>query len=173
MKARPKHIACISVSSLYLSVQQHGLPAMDTEDLVAISQCRCTSGDLERMSGIIANKLGIQMNSQPVTALTFVRLFYNVFRNVAHLLEVNELYDKVISLEDLEMRLEILVCDANCSGIRASELALVLVCTHLDIHIKNIPGIAKDVNDRILQLVDTAIRLQKMCRVSIYLCIIL
>lgn len=38
MKVRPKHMACISVSSLHLAVKQLGLPAMDTEDLVAISQ---------------------------------------------------------------------------------------------------------------------------------------
>lgn len=38
MKVRPKHMACISVSSLHLAVQNLGLPAMDTEDLVAISQ---------------------------------------------------------------------------------------------------------------------------------------
>lgn len=31
-------MACISVSSLHLAVKQLGLPAMDTEDLVAISQ---------------------------------------------------------------------------------------------------------------------------------------
>lgn len=38
MKVRPKHMACISVSSLHLAVKQLGLPVMDTEDLVAISQ---------------------------------------------------------------------------------------------------------------------------------------
>lgn len=166
MKARPKHIACISVGSLYLAVQQLGLPQMDTEDLVAISQCRCTSGDLERMSGIIANKLGIQMNSEPVTALTFIRLFYNIFKNAAHELELSELYNKAISLEDLEMRLEVLVCDANCSGIRASELALVLVCTQMDAHINNIQGVNDHIKERVLGLVDYAIELQKLCRVS-------
>jgi cyclin G2 len=38
MKVRPKHMACISVSSFHLAVQQLNLPAIDTEDLVAISQ---------------------------------------------------------------------------------------------------------------------------------------
>lgn len=38
MKVRPKHIACISVGSFHLAIQQLGLPQIDTEDLVAISQ---------------------------------------------------------------------------------------------------------------------------------------
>lgn len=38
MKVRPKHMACISVSSFRLAVQQLNLPLIDTEDLVAISQ---------------------------------------------------------------------------------------------------------------------------------------
>lgn len=38
MKVRPKHMACISVSSFHLAVQQLSLPIIDTEDLIAISQ---------------------------------------------------------------------------------------------------------------------------------------
>lgn len=38
MKVRPKHIACISVGSFHLAIKQLGLPLIDTEDLVAISQ---------------------------------------------------------------------------------------------------------------------------------------
>lgn len=38
MKVKPKHIACISVGSFLLAVNQLGLPKMDTEDLVTISQ---------------------------------------------------------------------------------------------------------------------------------------
>lgn len=43
MKVRPKHMACISVSSMHLAVKQLGLPVIDPEDLVAISQVSKTS----------------------------------------------------------------------------------------------------------------------------------
>lgn len=43
MKVKPKHIACISVGSFHLAVNQLGLPKMDTEDLVAISQVSTNS----------------------------------------------------------------------------------------------------------------------------------
>lgn len=42
MKVRPKHMACISVSSMHLAVKQLGLPVIDPEDLVAISQVSYT-----------------------------------------------------------------------------------------------------------------------------------
>lgn len=38
MKVKPKHMACISVGSFHLAINQLGLPNVDTEDLVAIAQ---------------------------------------------------------------------------------------------------------------------------------------
>lgn len=160
MKVRPKHMACISVSSLHLSIKQLGFPTIDAEDLVAISQCRCTSRDLERMADVIANKLGVQMHSTPITALTFIRLFYYIFKNAAKELNISEFYDK-ISLSELEMRLEILACNASCASIRASELALVLICTQMDSHVSN----NGNQNQQIHGLVDYAIEMQRLCRI--------
>ena len=41
MRVKPKHMACISVGSLNLAIKQLGVEAIDTEDLVAISQVSC------------------------------------------------------------------------------------------------------------------------------------
>lgn len=164
MKVRPKHMACISVSSFHLAVQQLNLPQIDTEDLVAISQCRCTSRDLVRMADIVANKLGVQMNSAPVTALSFIRLFYYIFENAANALGLTDIFSSAISLADLEMRLEILACDASCASIRPSELALVMIFTQMDAHVSanKENGLY---NQQIHDLVDYAIQLQKFCRI--------
>ncbi|XP_050082945.1 cyclin G [Anopheles aquasalis] len=164
MKVRPKHMACISVSSFHLAVQQLSMPVIDTEDLVAISQCRCTSRDLVRMADIVANKLGVQMNLAPVTALSFIRLFYYIFENAAKALGLSEIFKSAISLADLEMRLEILACDASCASIRPSELALVMIFTQMDVYV----SANKDnglVHQQIHDLVDYAIQLQKFCRI--------
>uniref|UniRef100_A0A182PSH6 Cyclin-like domain-containing protein n=1 Tax=Anopheles epiroticus TaxID=199890 RepID=A0A182PSH6_9DIPT len=164
MKVRPKHMACISVSSFHLAVQQHSLPIIDTEDLIAISQCRCTSRDLVRMADIVANKLGVQMNLAPVTALSFIRLFYYIFEKAANALGLSEIFKSAISLADLEMRLEILACDASCASIRPSELALVMIFTQMDVYV----SANKDnglVHQQIHDLVDYAIQLQKFCRI--------
>lgn len=164
MKVRPKHMACISVSSFRLAVQQLNLPLIDTEDLVAISQCRCTSRDLVRMADIVANKLGVQMNTAPVTALSFIRLFYYIFANAANALGLSDIFSSAVSLADLEMRLEILSCDASCASIRPSELALVMLFTQLDAHVSanKEHGLY---NQQIHDLVDYAIQLQKFCRI--------
>lgn len=166
MKVRPKHLACISVGSLYLASEQlwpKFVPEkhLNTEDLVLISQCRCTAGDLERMAGIIANKLGLQPGSSPVTPLTFIRIFYQLFWNAAFDLGLEEFYEKSISLTELEQRLEVLVCDATCGSgnIRAAELALVLICTQMDKHASTV------VNGQISGLVDYAIELQRLARI--------
>lgn len=162
MKVRPKHMACISVGSLHLAIRQLNLMPIDAEDLVAISQCRCTARDLERMADIIANKLGVQIGSPPVTGLTFIRLFYYIFKHAAVDLGLSEFYENAITLKDLEMRMEILACDASCASIRASELALVMLCTQMDAHVSNMETNA---NHQIHGLVDYAIQLQKMCRI--------
>lgn len=164
MKVRPKHMACISVSSFRLAVQQLNLPLIDTEDLVAISQCRCTSRDLVRMADIVANKLGVQMSTAPVTALSFIRLFYYIFENAANALGLSDIFSSAVSLADLEMRLEILSCDASCASIRPSELALVMIFTQMDAHVSanKEHGLY---NQQIHDLVDYAIQLQKFCRI--------
>ncbi|XP_053688905.1 cyclin G [Sabethes cyaneus] len=164
MKVRPKHMACISVSAFHLAVKQLSLPQIDADDLVAISQCRCTARDLVRMADIVANKLGVQMNTSPVTALSFIRIFYYIFANAANALGLTDFFTSAISLADLEMRLEILSCDASCASIRPSELALVMVFTQMDAHVS-----ANKENElynrHIHDLVDYAIQLQKFCRI--------
>lgn len=161
MKVRPKHMACISVGSLHLAIKQLGVETIDTEDLVAISQCRCTARDLERMAEIIHNKLGVQMNSPPITGLTFIRLFYHIFRVTAIELGLKDFYDSSIVLSDLEQRMEILACDANCASIRPSELALVCICSQMDAQISKLEAGSHQIHG----LVDYAIQLQKLCRI--------
>lgn len=117
------------------------------------------------MADIIANKLGVQMQTSPITALTFIRIFYYIFKNAAEQLGISEFYTSAISLADLEMRAEVLACDASCASIRASELALVLICTQMDAHVKNNNANAFD--QQLHGLVDYAIEMQRLCRVSI------
>ncbi|XP_011185671.1 cyclin G [Zeugodacus cucurbitae] len=138
MAVKPKHMACMSVASFHLAIRQLGLKPIPAEELVTISQCGCTAGDLERMAGVIANKLGVQMGTTPVTAVTILRVFYALFRNLAKEVcdEFYEFYQRMIKLEDLENRLENLLCDVKTTVIAPSTLALILMCLHLDFHIK-------------------------------------
>lgn len=78
------------------------------------------------------------MGTTPVTAVTILRVFYALFRNLAKEVcaEFYEFYQRMIKLEDLENRLENLLCDVKTTVIAPSTLALILMCLHLDFHIK-------------------------------------
>ncbi|XP_017887108.1 cyclin G isoform X2 [Ceratina calcarata] len=131
MKARPKHMACISVSAFHIAAVQLA-QSLDADHLVSISQCKCTGGDLKRMSEVIRNKLEWAPGTQPVTSLTFLRLFNAMFLAVATQLGLGEVYTAIVTESELLLRLEMIACDGNCASLRSSEVALVLLCTYLD-----------------------------------------
>lgn len=90
------------------------------------------------MAGVIANKLGVQMGHAPITSVSYLRIYYALFRNLAKEIggQFFDFYQQLIKLEELENRLEILLCDVKTTVITPSTLALVLICLHLDFHIK-------------------------------------
>jgi cyclin G2 len=182
MKARPKHMACISVSSFHIAAVQMAQQSLDADHLVSISQCKCTGGDLKRMSEVIRNKLEWAPGTQPITCLTFLRLFHIMFQAAASQLGFGDLYASMVTESELLLRLEMVACDGNCASIRASEVALVLICTYLDAavnrlesnaenNITNLPG-TSSMNDpptsaqQMLRLVEFAAELRKMCKIS-------
>ncbi|KAL6261251.1 hypothetical protein P5V15_008774 [Pogonomyrmex californicus] len=131
MKARQKHMACISVSSFYLAAIQR-MQSIDAEHLVSISQCRCTADDLRRMAEVIRNKLEWAPGTQPTTTLTFLQLFNNMFYAVAKQMHLGDVYTSIVKESELILRLEMVACNGNCASLRPSEVALVLLYTYLD-----------------------------------------
>ncbi|XP_046475941.1 cyclin G isoform X1 [Neodiprion pinetum] len=184
MKARPKHMACISVSSFHIAAVQMA-QSLDADHLVSISQCKCTGGDLKRMSEVIRNKLGWDSGVQVVTALTFLRLFNVMFHAAAGQLGLADLYANIVKESELLLRLEMVACDGNCASLRPSEVALVLLCTYLDSAVNrldsnadatmSLAGIAGPSTSnstvsanpahQMLRLVDFAAELQKICKI--------
>ncbi|KAJ8688584.1 hypothetical protein QAD02_024379 [Eretmocerus hayati] len=182
MKARSKHLACISVSSFHISAVQMAQQSLDAEHLVSISQCKCTSGDLRRMSEVIQNKLDWVPGSQPITSLTFLRLFNLMFQAVATHMGFGDLYASMVTESELSLRLEMVACDGNCASLRPSEVALVLLCTYLDAAVDNLKSNHENVlsnsddpsstevspvsAQQMLRLVEFAGELRKMCKIS-------
>jgi len=138
MKAQPKHLSCIAVSSFHLACSQYqqGLPSdtllvgtPEPADLVSISQSRCSASDLMRMEAILASKLeGGGTAGTPVTPLSFLRVMSAVSRAAAARLEVTPL-PRAVPPPHLLHQLEILVCDSSTLKFRPCELALALLCT--------------------------------------------
>lgn len=136
MKARQKHMDCISVSAFYIAAVQLS-PVVDGDHrfidrLVSISQCGCTTDDLKRMSQVIRNKLEWVPGTQPITTLTFLQLFNNMFHAVAAQFHLGDVYASVVKISELILMLEMVACDGSCASLRPSVVALVLLCTYLD-----------------------------------------
>lgn len=111
----------------------------------------------------IASKLGVQMEAAPITPATFLRIFYIILHRVAVELNLQTFYESTMIFHDLVARLEILACDANCASMRASELALALICTHMDEMIATKFG---SDNEQVQGLVQYAIQLQQLCKIT-------
>lgn len=174
MKVQAKHMACVSVSSFSLAVQQvalhGGCPETDLRDLALISQSKCTSGDLQRMERIIALKLDIDRvlaGGLPATPLSFLRLYHSLFISS----DLAVLFQKTLAAgaqgPDIWQRLEIVVCDSKCSVFRPSVIALVLLCTQLQAGVEALGDQADPtLCAQLVQLVSFAVCLQKVSQIS-------
>ncbi|XP_072762447.1 cyclin G isoform X2 [Anoplolepis gracilipes] len=144
MKAKQKYMACISVSAFYTAAVQEMQP-LDADHVVSISQCRCTADDLKRMSKLIQDKLERAPGTRPITALTFLRLFNNMFHAVARQLHLGDMYASITNESELILRLEMVACDGNCASLRPSEVALTLLCSYLDAAVNRLLNVNTDV----------------------------
>lgn len=95
--------------------------------------------------------------------LTFLRIFHVILHRVSIELNLQEFFDANMIFQDLVSRLEILACEASCASMRASEMALVLLCTHMDEMIASKYG---SDNLQVHELVQYAIQLQQLCRIT-------
>jgi hypothetical protein len=68
-------------------VQEYGCEVPEPQDLVTISQSRCSASDLSRMEAILASKLTSSSSQQvpplPLTPLSFLRAMWEVSRVAA------------------------------------------------------------------------------------------
>lgn len=179
MKAKQKHMACISVSAFYIAAIQRMQP-IDANHLILISQCRCTADDLRRMSEVIQNKLEWAPGTQPTTTLTFLQLFNNMFHAVAQQMHLGDVYTSIVKESELILRLEMVACDGNCASLRPSEIALVLLCTYLDAAVNrlnanadadgpalhNAPAITSSYQMLKDELMQFAVGLREKCNIS-------
>lgn len=138
MKARPKHLSCIAISAFHLAACQWAQkqPTTDAaattaaatattkprvpepQDLVMISQCKCTAGDIARMEKIVEAKLGCLPQEEPVTSLTFLSLYHSLLEAALQ---------QQLDLAILSCKLETVCCDAAHASVPSSRLALALL----------------------------------------------
>lgn len=159
-------MACISVAAFQLAARQVSAACRpeevfevpDSRDLAAISQCKCTLGDLARMEGIISLKLGAEPNTIPITSLTFYRLLNSVFATAAKEDGIADAFTQAMSRCPILVQLEIIACDVTCSNYRPVEIALVLLCATLHLSTSEFPELSR--------LVGLVLEMRKICQIT-------
>ncbi|XP_014292438.1 cyclin G isoform X1 [Halyomorpha halys] len=129
MKVKAKHMACVSISSFQTACRMVcGGEAPELQDILAISQAKCTVADLVRMQEVVSAKLGTEPSSQPITPYTFLALYHALLTAV----DRENVYSRIVNEYEMWQLLEVVLCDASCSNFRPSEIALALLCSVVD-----------------------------------------
>ncbi|XP_072261589.1 cyclin-G2 [Pyxicephalus adspersus] len=126
MKVKPKHLSCIGVCCFQLAAriveEECNIPS--TNDVIRISQCKCTVSDIKRMEKIISEKLHFDFKA--TTALTFLHLYHTLVS--CHSSERKE----VLNLDKLEAQLKACNCRLIFSKAKPSVLALCLLTLEVE-----------------------------------------
>lgn len=99
---------------------------IDVDQLVKISQSKCSSGDVIRMTNIVREKVRVFDDEKPVTAADFLRMYVEILKCMKTeqweliIKDVNEIWEKMLVL------LEVLLTDSATAYLRSSALALVV-----------------------------------------------
>jgi len=132
MKAKSKHLPCLTVAAFYLACQQFqdqvegSCFVPEARDLVSISQSQCTASDLLRMRKIILSKIPSGQNGLPqvpVTAVTYVNAMLDIL--------ATEVSGESHSRTRFYHQLEILVSDSSMLKFRSCEMSLSVLQTEL------------------------------------------
>ncbi|XP_034547800.1 cyclin-G2-like [Notolabrus celidotus] len=126
MKVQPKHLPCIGVCCLHIAAKmvEEESNVTPTHELIRISQSKFTVSDLCRMEKIISEKLSVE--PEPVTALTFLRLYYSAFTSQSAGRE------EIPSIGRLEAQLKACLCRLVFSKAKPSVLALSVIAQEFE-----------------------------------------
>lgn len=131
MKVKPRYLGCVSVSCLYVASELHKCP-LDIDELVNTAKLKCKVSDVERMSDIVRDKLGLVSGEPPITAYTYLTHYLKVLECAATQLNVKSQFSTMIQRKNLLTRLEVVMLDPACASMRPSVAALALIQAELE-----------------------------------------
>lgn len=131
MKVKPSHLGCVSISCLYVASELHKCQ-INPSQLVSISQTKCRVSDLDRMSDIIREKLGLERGDAPITAFNYLNHYLKVLECAAKQLKVKSQFSTILQRKNLLTRLEVVMLDSECACMRPSIIALSMIQSRLE-----------------------------------------
>ncbi|KAG5892867.1 hypothetical protein JTB14_032591 [Gonioctena quinquepunctata] len=120
MKVQDKYLSCVTISCFYIAILEKKIN-IDVNQLVSISQSKCTASDMTRMAGIIKEKIKLENMGRVTTAADILLIFLDILDCV------DPTYRQELKNEQLLTRLEVLLADSSCAFFRSSTLALALL----------------------------------------------
>ncbi|XP_013879901.1 cyclin-I [Austrofundulus limnaeus] len=133
IKARPKYLRCIAVTSFFLAAktceEDECVPSL--KELAASSHCGCSPSEILRMERIILDKLNWDLHT--TTALDFLHIFHAMASSCrSEFLDSTSGLDPSQHLALLTRRLYTCLADHTLLQLRGSMLALALLTLDLE-----------------------------------------
>ncbi|CAG9759361.1 unnamed protein product [Ceutorhynchus assimilis] len=163
MRVQEKYLKCITLSCLHLALT-NSCDQVDVNHLVKISQSKCTSGDVIRMSKIIKEKL----KSPPVkTAVDFLEIYIEVLKYIStqweHIIkkDLNSIKQRMLIL------LEVLLANSNTAYLRPAAIALIVFQREVEkIMAVGLPNKSVYFLGEVLQFLATVREIQLKCKIK-------
>ncbi|XP_076331242.1 cyclin-G1-like [Tachypleus tridentatus] len=128
VKAQPKHLSCIALSCLHLCMGWvEETSKIPPSELIRISQITCSTRDLQRMEGIIIQKLN--WKREPLTSLDFLELFYALYCCAT---QITSKGISTFSLKECTQKLEVVVCNHKSVSLKRSIVALAVLSNEIE-----------------------------------------
>ena len=117
LQAHPRYLSCIAVACFNIAAKTQEADNVfipTTAELVKLSQCGGSAGDMERMEHLVLDKLCWQV-APAVTSLTFLRLFYELFADLDPRVADHALLNSLIA------KLSVIMCQFEFTKYRVSD----------------------------------------------------
>ncbi|XP_056646521.1 cyclin-I-like [Diorhabda sublineata] len=125
-KVQEKYLKCVAFACFYLVTVTERL-SLSILDIMSIAQNNFGKDDLNRMSGIIQTKLGLQGSSTEITTCAdILKIYLQYFRCTT------PTFMERLNEDHLMKKLEVLMTDSNCAFFRPSALVFTLLRLEVD-----------------------------------------
>jgi len=138
VKAHPKYLRCIAITSLYLAAKIHEEDEIvpGTSELVRESRCGCSVREVLRMERVILDKL--HWAPATSTALDFLHIFHTMLlTNNPSLLENYSHMTPGHQIAALTTKLKILMTQSQLAVFRPATIALSLLSLELEFYVSD------------------------------------
>lgn len=166
MKVHEKFLKCVTLSCLYLAAEIENCK-IDVNNLVKISQSKCTVRDVLRMANIVREKLKNSAGGKPTTSADFLKIYINIFKSVTKQWEHIITRDLIQIRERMLILLEVLLSDSTTAYFRPSAMALIVFqCEVEKIMAQGLPNKSVYFLGEVLQFLSIVREIQLKCKIK-------